>query len=67
MPPKKLKEDAAMEDATVESNETPEVVVVEQEEVKPASIMSEQTRLEIEAGRAALAAYAASVRAEVGE
>ena len=51
----------------MESNETPEVVVEVQETPKAESIISEQTRLEIEAGRAALAAYAASARAEVGE
>jgi hypothetical protein len=54
-------------DVTTDSNETPEVVVVEQAAPKAGSIMSEQTRLEIEAGRAALAAHAASARAEVGE
>ena len=51
----------------MDSNETPEVVVVEQEAPVVKNTISEQTRLEIEAGRAALKAYAASAAAEKGE
>jgi hypothetical protein len=56
------------EDGTMESNDTPEVVVTEvaAEAEAPLSI-NEQTRLEMEAGRAALAAKAASAKIETGE
>lgn len=51
-------------EVTMESNETPEVVVTEQVEIVEERKPSEQTLLEMEAGRQALAAFAASARKE---
>jgi hypothetical protein len=54
----------AMAEVTMESNETPEVVITEQVEIVEEPKPSETTLLEMEEGRKALAAYAASARKE---
>lgn len=56
-----------IEDTVETVSETPEVVITEQVEAAEERKLSAQTLLEMEAGREALKAYAASARAERGE